>query len=972
MNIAHGFELVREQDIPEISSKARLYRHVRTGAQLLSVENDDENKSFGVAFKTPSHDDTGLPHILEHSVLGGSRKYRTKEPFVTLLKTSVNTFLNAMTYNDFTVYPVASTNLKDFWNLVDVYMDAVFYPSITEKTLQQEGWHHETTAKDAPLTYKGVVFNEMKGMYSTPEAVLETVSRRALLPDTPYRHDIGGDPASIPDLTYEAFKSFHETYYHPSNAYFYFYGDDDPQERLRYVDAFIAEFDARPVSAEIPLQPRFSQPVTHIERYDAGDAGEDANKGFVKVSWLLPEVNDAERLLELEILSYILVATPASPLRKALIDSGLGEDLVSEGVDRYTRQASFAVGMKGIVPTDAQEVERLVLQTLSDLAENGIDAEMIDAAFNTTEFSLREKNTGRFPRGLAACIGILPAWIHGGDPLEHLAFEAQLEAIKSRYQAQPGYFESKIGEYLLDNPHRSTVILQPDPRVKQEREEAEQARLARERARLNDADIERVLTDMAELERIQTTPDSPEAIATIPTLRLSDLERQVKTAPTEIIPVDGTSILYHDLPTNGVAYVDFGFDLYTLPARLIPYVELFGRALTEIGTETQDYVQLSTRVGAKTGGIDASVLTSVRYGQPGSIAYLFVRAKAMMHQTHDLFAILRDMLLTVKLDNRERFTQMVLEEKASMEGGLLWSGHRVAATRIAAAYDDAGWANEQLGGVSALLFVRELAQRVQDDWASVLADLEAVRTALLNRRAMVVNVTMSASDWADFQPQLLDFIAALPARDATLHTWERSAAPAYEALTVPAQVNFVGKGARLTDLGYAVHGSHAVILNHMNFDYLWNKIRVQGGAYGGGAFFNPFSGVLAFFSYRDPNLVNTLKVYDAAGDYLRTIELSADDLEKAIIGAVGSVDAYLLPDAKGFQATTRHLIGYTISDQQRRRDEMFATSIEDFRRFGEALAQVGTAGHVAVITSPDSAKAANAELSEPLVVTPVL
>jgi hypothetical protein len=597
-------------------------------------------------------------------VLNGSRKYKAKEPFVTLLKTSVNTFLNAMTFNDFTVYPVASTNLKDYWNLVDVYMDAVFYPSITEKTLQQEGWHHETSGDNSTLNYKGVVFNEMKGMYSTPEAVLETVSRRALLPDTPYRYDIGGDPAAIPNLTYDAFKRFHDTYYHPSNAFFYFSGDDNPEERLRFVNAFIADFDALDVRAEFPLQPRFDAPRTHIERYDAGEADADENKGFVKVAWLLPENTDAERMLELEVLSYILVATPASPLRKALIDSGLGEDLTAEGVDRYTRQASFAVGLKGIVPGDAGEVETLILQTLSDLAENGINPEMIEAAFNTTEFALREKNTGRFPRGLSTYLGTLPAWIHGADPLEFMAFEAPLKALRERYAAQPTYFENMIGTYLIDNAHRSTVILQPDPQVKVAREEAEAARLKRERATMTNADIERVLADMAELERIQTTPDTPEALATIPTLRLSDLDRAAKPVPTEIMAMAGAQVIYHDLPTNGVAYVDFGFDLYTLPTRYIPYVELFGAALTEIGTETQDFVALSTRVGAKTGGIDSSVVTSARYGGAGSIAYLFVRAKSMMAQTGDLFAILRDMLLTVKLDNRERFMQMVLEEKA--------------------------------------------------------------------------------------------------------------------------------------------------------------------------------------------------------------------------------------------------------------------------------------------------------------------
>jgi hypothetical protein len=972
MTTLHGFELLRDETIAEINSRARLYRHVRTGAQLLSVENSDENKSFGIAFKTPTPDDTGLPHILEHSVLGGSRKYRTKEPFVTLLKTSLQTFLNAMTFDDMTIYPVASTNLKDFWNLVDVYLDAVFYPTITEKTLQQEGWHYETTGADAPIIYKGVVFNEMKGAYSTPESVLETAATRALYPDTPYANNAGGDPAAIPNLTYKQFKTYHETYYHPSNSFIYFYGDDAPEERLRRIDAFIADFEAHPVDATLPRQPRFDAPRTHIERYDAGEADDDSNKGFVKVSWLLTDTTDPRRVMELEVLAHILVATPASPLRKALIDSGLGEDLVGEGVDQFKREVSFSVGMKGVQPGEIQEVESLIYETLGTLAEEGIDPATIEASFNTIEFALREKNTGRFPRGLATFIGMLPTWIHGGDPLASMAFEDDLKAIRERYSAEPGYFETLIGEYFLNNPHRSTVILQPDPQVKAERDAAEQARLERERSAMSAADIARVLADVAELERIQTTPDTPEAIATIPTLTLADLDRQIKPVPTEVTQAHGSTIIYHDLPTSGIAYLDIGFDLYALPAKYAPYIGLFGAALTELGTETQDFVQLAQRIGAKTGGISADMLTSTKFGGAGSIAYLFVHAKSMLAQTGDLFAILRDLLLTVKLDNQERFLQMVLEEKANAEGGLLMAGHMVAVNRIGAAFSDSGWLNEQVNGVSNLLFIRELAERVENDWASVLADLEAMRQLLINRNTMVVNATMSVDDWATFAPQLDAFIADLPARDFVAQVWERGALPVREALTVPAQVNYVGKGANLYAAGYKLHGSQAVITKHMNLDYMWNKVRVQGGAYGGGSSFNVFSGVMSYYSYRDPNLVNTLAVYDAAADYLQALQLSADDLEKAIIGAIGSMDAYLLPDAKGWQATTRYLIGYTDAERQRLRDEVFATTLADFKAFGAALARLNGDARVVVVGSPAAAAAANEALSLPLVLTGVL
>ncbi len=971
MTLIHGFELIQETDIPELASKARLFRHVRTGAQLLSLENDDDNKCFGIGFKTPPADSTGLPHILEHSVLNGSRKYPVKEPFVELLKASLNTFLNAMTFPDMTIYPVASTNVQDFYNLIDVYLDAVFYPRISPMILQQEGWHYETEGNDASLTYKGVVFNEMKGYHSTPDYALEVSIQEALLPDTPYVHDSGGNPAHIPDLTYEQFKAFHETYYHPSNAFIFIYGDDDPDERLRMIDAFIAEFDARPVDATVPLQARFDAPRTVTKRYDAGESGDESNKALAAVSWLLPEVTDAERILELEILGHILVKTAASPLRKALTDSGIGEEAAG-GLDAIKRQASFTVGLRGIKPADGQKVETLVLNTLGKLAEDGIEREMVEASLNTIEFQLREKNTGGFPRGLAAFIGVLQPWMHGGNPVEHLAFDETLQRIKTRYAEQPGYFETMIGEYFLDNPHRVTVFMQPDPQVKVERDAAEAARLEHERAGMTADAIEQVIADMEALELRQTLPDAPEDLAKIPRLTLNDLEREIKIVPTEVILTDNGTLVYHDLATSGIVYADFGFDLYALSSDLLPYVGLFGRALVEIGTEREDFVRLLQRIGAKTGGIRPDFLASQTMERDASVAYLFLRAKAMGGQTQDMLDILSDILLTVKLDNRERFLQMVLEAKARQEAGLGMSGHIIANNRLRAHFDDAGWFSEQLSGISHLFFVRELASQIQNDWASVLEKLETLRRLLINRNGLVVNVTADADLWAAFRPKLDTFLASLPAQPLNRQTWTHADLPPYEGVTVPTQVNFVGKGANLYDLGYQVHGSHVVILKHLNLDYLWNKVRVQGGAYGGTCLFNHVSGVTTFLSWQDPNLIDTLAVYDGTADYLRGLSLSDGDLEKAIIGAISQLDAYQLPDAKGFSATTRYLIGYTDAMRQKIRDEVLGTTVADFHALADVMEKVGQAGRVVVTGSAERITAANETMGGKMKITPVM
>ncbi|HEX2623423.1 MAG TPA: insulinase family protein, partial [Phototrophicaceae bacterium] len=549
MSVTHGFELVREEQVKEINSLVRLYRHVKTGAELLSIVNDDDNKCFGVSFTTPPPDSSGMAHIMEHSVLCGSRKYPVKEPFIEMVKGSLATFINAMTFPDKTVYPVASTNVKDFYNLVDVYLDAVFFPSITPETLQQEGWHYELESVDAPLTYKGVVFNEMKGAYSSPEDVLDQATRSAIFPDNVYRLDSGGDPRNIPELTYENFRSFHDTYYHPSNAQFFFYGDDDAETRLKMLDEVLQEFDPIEVPDEIALQPHFDAPRRKVEKYDAGET--DDNKGMVTVSWLLTEAGDTELDLAFDMLGRVIMGNSAAPLKKALIDSGLGEDTIGGGVEDL-KQLSYTVGMKGIDPANADQVEALILSTLEKLATEGIDPATIEAAINTIEFQMREYNTGGFPRGLAVMFDVLSTWNYGGDPFEPLAYEPPLNAIKERLANGERVFENLITEYLLNNSHRVTVVLEPDATINKQLEAEEQAKLDAVRNRLTEAELQQIVEDTERLRELQETPNSPEGLATLPALTLDDLEKKVKTIPNEHLEVNGVPMLFHDLFTNGI------------------------------------------------------------------------------------------------------------------------------------------------------------------------------------------------------------------------------------------------------------------------------------------------------------------------------------------------------------------------------------------------------------------------------------
>ena len=957
MSQYHGFELVASRNISEINSRVRLFRHIKTGARLVSIENDDENKVFGIGFRTPPRDSTGVAHILEHVVLAGSRKYRVKEPFIELIKGSLNTFINAMTYPDRTVYPVASTNLKDFYNLIDVYLDAVFYPLLRPLTFRQEGWHYEVDDQ-GNLSYKGVVFNEMKGVYASPDSILYESIQQSLFPDTTYGLDSGGHPHHIPDLTYEQFKSFHDAYYHPSNAWIFFYGDDKPKKRLKLMNRWLSDFGPEKVDSSVPLQPRWTEPRTLRKPFMAGEE----SKAFVTVNWLWDEARSAEDALAREVLGHILMGTPASPLRKALIDSGLGEDVVGGGLEDELRQHFFATGLKGAEESQADAIEQVIFDTLHQLADAGIDRKTVEASLNTIEFQLREMNTGRFPRGLFIYLRSLSFWLYDRDPLEAIAFEKPLEAVKARALNEDGYFETMIRDYLLENPHRTRLTLYPDPELKQVWEKREAERLAAEKACMTDKDLQRIREEMEALHQLQESPDDPEALAAIPRLRMKDLEKKVSTIPLDVDELADGRLLYHDIVTNGILYLDVGLDLSVLPQELVPYAPLYARALVDMGNEDEDFVALSQRIGSKTGGVSTSMLTlTALSGEP--VTWLFVRGKAMMRQTADLTAILRDILLKTRLDDRDRFRQIVLEEKARQEASLVPMGHLVVNNRLRAHFTLADWANEQMSGVSYLFFLRDLAERLDNEWEQVLADLQRVNHLLVNRSRVLWNVTLDKRNWREIRDIVGELAAALPRREAENASWRAMPLPEREALLIPAQVNYVGKGGPLYDLGYELDGSIFAINAFLRTTWLWEQVRMKGGAYGAFSLFDPRSGVFDYVSYRDPNLLNTLYVYDATADFLRQVELSQDEIEKSVIGAISRMDPYLLPDARGWTSMQRYLTGEDDRYRQRLRDQLLDTRETDFRAFADVLARLAKVGHIVALGAEDKVDEANAELS---------
>lgn len=960
----YGFEEVREQFVPEYNSLAVLYRHKKTGAEVMSLSNSDENKTFGIVLRTPVENSTGIPHILEHSVLNGSRKYPIKEPFVELIKGSLNTFLNAFTYPDRTCYPVASTNLQDFYNLVDVYLDAVFYPKCLEdpRIFLQEGWHYELEDPNKAVEYKGVVFNEMKGVYSQPDSVLGRDIQQALFPDNTYSVDSGGDPVDIPNLTYEQFKDFHSKFYHPSNARIWIYGDDDPNERLRILDTYLSAFDRRDVDSRVHAQKLWTEPRSVVNKYAVGDGTEATN--YVSVNWLLSEDRfDVETELAIGFLDHLLLGTSASPLQKALNDSGLGEAIIGGGLEDELRQPTFSIGLKGVKEEDRQKVVDLVQSTLKQLAEEGFTQEAVEASVNTIEFALRENNTGRFPRGLSLMLRSMASWLYEKDPFEPLKWADSLDKFKARLASGEDIFRPLIKQYFLDNPHRVTVELEPDLSLGNEVEAKERARLDSFKETLDAKAIEELIQTTVTLKEWQETPNPPESLKCVPALKLDDIPKEAKSIPIDVQKAGDATLLRHDLFTNDILYTEVGLDMKTIPMDLLPLVPLFCRCMTQMGTDKMDLVQLSQLIGRKTGGISFYPFTSCRKGVEEPVAYIMMRGKAMADQVGDLFSIGSDVLRNARLDDKSRFKQMVLETKAGLESALLGSGHRVAASRLDAQRSIAGWVSESMGGVEYLHFIRGLVERVENDWDGVVNDLNKIRGALLQQKGTFVNMTADEKTLQASEENVRMFLDSLPAESCSAAGWNPRLNAVNEALLVPTQVNYVGKAANLyEDAGYKLHGSSYVINKYLGTTWLWDRIRVSGGAYGGFCDFDSHSGMFSYLSYRDPNLLKSLNNYDGTVDFLRSLEMDKEELHKSIIGAIGDVDSYQLPDAKGYTSLMRYLLDVSDEERQQRRDEILGTTQADFHAFADALEAVrGEHARIVVVTSKEDAAAAEAE-----------
>lgn len=917
----HGFELVAEEQVPEINCLSKLYLHKKSGAKLFFLQTDDDNKVFSVSFRTPPTDSTGVPHILEHSVLCGSRKFPTREPFVELVKGSLNTFLNAMTFPDKTMYPVASRNDKDFRNLMDVYLDAVFYPNIAEvpEIMMQEGWHYDLENAQAALSYKGVVYNEMKGVFSSPDAVLERKIQETLFPDSPYGVESGGDPEFIPELSQKQFVAFHKKYYHPANSYIYLYGDMDIDAELKFIDEeYLSHFDRIDVDSAIIRQAPFAKTTERTFSYPISPNEKLPDKTFLSLNFVIGEATDAETTLAFEILDHLLLGTPAAPLKKALLEAGIGKDVFGQ-FNQSILQPVFTVGVRGANASQKDDFVKIVYQTLQQLCKNGLDKKLVEASVNIHEFQLREANFGNYPKGLIYNIKCMDSWLYDDSPLVHLAYEGALAKVKTALTSR--YFEKLIKQQLLDNTHCAVVVVKPEQGLAEAKNKELGAKLAKYKATLTATEIDRIIKQTEQLKARQTTPDTPEQLASIPMLALSDISRETDELPLEEKQEGVTQVLFHSLFTNQIAYVNLYFDSAVVTQPLLPYLFLLDGILGKVSTENYTYSELSNEINIHTGGISSA---SVAFSEQADDRIFYpkfkIKSKALVAKLPELMGLLGEILGHSRFDDKQRLKDLIAELKSKFAAIILEKGQIITASRVLSYVSPVANFRE-IGYLSFYHFVADLDEHFDEKFKEIEANLRYVAERIFTKEGLIISLTTAAADYTAFTSSLPGLYQELATAQELPQSYEFCLGAKNEGLMTSSKVQYVAKGANYRRLGFTYHGGLRVLESIMRYEYLWNRIRVQGGAYGAFAQFER-NGNMVYGSYRDPNLAETLHVYDEAAQYIADFHVSEREMTKYVIGTISGIDSPLTPSLKGERAAENYFQHITKQDIEQERREI--------------------------------------------------
>lgn len=951
------YEILDEHRVEDVQSDGFILRHKKSGARIAILSNNDDNKVFYIGFRTPPEDETGVPHIIEHTTLCGSKKFPVKDPFIELAKGSLNTFLNAMTYPDKTVYPVASCNDQDFKNLMDVYLDAVFNPNITkyEEIFKQEGWHYELTGKDDELKINGVVYNEMKGAYSSPDEVLSSQIYRSLFPDNTYSKDSGGNPEYIPKLTYEAYLDFYHKYYHPSNSYIYLYGDMDVVERLEWLDReYLSLYDYKKVNSEINKQPAFDE-IKNVEaQYSITMDDSQENKTYLSYNRVVGDTLDEMLYQAFDVLDYALVSSPGAPVKQALIDAGIGDDVYGS-YDAGILQPVFSFVAKNANASQADEFESIIENTLKEVVKTGINKEALLAGINSSEFKFREADFGQFPKGLLFGLNCLDSWLFDDmKPFIHL--ECFGTFAKLRKAVDTDYFEKLIQEYLLDNTHGSSVTVKPKRGLGNEREEALAKELSDYKASLSDEEIKKLIEDTEHLKKYQEEPSSDEDLRKLPMLTRADMKKNAmpfSNIEDELLDV---KVVRHDIESNGIDYISFLFDAGDFAQSELGYLGFFTNALGLVSTEKYSYTDLANATNIYTGGISTGTASHPDIKDRYNFVFKFeVKLKVLEKNLDKALELMEQMLLSSDFTDTKRLGELVAQIKARLQANLSSSGHLVAAMRSMSSFSRYALYQDELKGIAFYRSICRIEKELSESPKSVSDKLAAIAKKLFARNRMLISFTGNNEAYCNAKPSLEKVIAGFNKMSAVGNQAEVHFNTAKEAFIDASQIQYVAKTGDFICEGYEYTGALRLLRIILSYDYLWINVRVKGGAYG---CMNTFlrSGESYFVSYRDPNLSDTLDVYDRIPEYIKSFSPDERDMTKYIIGTFSALDTPMNPEAKGSRSLSAYLEGITYEQIQKERNEILNAQPEDIRRLADLVEAVLKKDSICVIGNENMIK----------------
>lgn len=951
------YEILDEHRVEDVQSDGFILRHKKSGARIAILSNNDDNKVFYIGFRTPPEDETGVPHIIEHTTLCGSKKFPVKDPFIELAKGSLNTFLNAMTYPDKTVYPVASCNDQDFKNLMDVYLDAVFNPNITkyEEIFKQEGWHYELTGKDDELKINGVVYNEMKGAYSSPDEVLSSQIYRSLFPDNTYSKDSGGNPEYIPRLTYEAYLDFYHKYYHPSNSYIYLYGDMDVVERLEWLDKeYLSLYDYKKVNSEINKQPAFDA-IKNVEaQYSITMDDSQENKTYLSYNRVVGDTLDEMLYQAFDVLDYALVSSPGAPVKQALIDAGIGDDVYGS-YDAGILQPVFSFVAKNANASQADEFESIIENTLKEVVKTGINKEALLAGINSSEFKFREADFGQFPKGLLFGLNCLDSWLFDDmKPFIHL--ECLGTFAKLRKAVDTDYFEKLIQEYLLDNTHGSSVTVKPKRGLGNEREEALAKELSDYKASLSDEEIKKLIEDTEHLKKYQEEPSSDEDLRKLPMLTRADMKKNAMPFSNIEDELSDVKVVRHDIESNGIDYISFLFDAGDFAQSELGYLGFFTNALGLVSTEKYSYTDLANATNIYTGGISTGTASHPDIKDRNNFVFKFeVKLKVLEKNLDKALELMEQMLLSSDFTDTKRLGELVAQIKARLQANLSSSGHLVAAMRSMSSFSRYALYQDELKGIAFYRSICHIEKELSESPKSVSDKLAAIAKKLFARNRMLISFTGNNEAYGNAKPSLEKVIAGFDKMSAIGNQAEVHFNTAKEAFIDASQIQYVAKTGDFICEGYEYTGALRLLRIILSYDYLWINVRVKGGAYG---CMNTFlrSGESYFVSYRDPNLSDTLDVYDRIPEYIKSFSPDERDMTKYIIGTFSALDTPMNPEAKGSRSLSAYLEGITYEQIQKERNEILNAQPEDIRRLADLVEAVLKKDSICVIGNENMIK----------------